>query len=156
MSGDRLTAKLAAQFRRVCPQCQLINLYGCSEVAGDVTWFAVRTAAPVISGTAAADREMLRASGEGQAFISTGAPDSVDGFNDVPVGVAIDGVTVDVVELVGSDVRKVPAGVIGQICVRGACVGSGYLNNRFVETLHYVPAYSHSFRFGLYRRLLVF
>ncbi|KQT54861.1 hypothetical protein ASG43_04785 [Aureimonas sp. Leaf454] len=38
-SGEALPADLVAAFRRAAPGCRLINLYGSSEVAGDVTWF---------------------------------------------------------------------------------------------------------------------
>jgi non-ribosomal peptide synthetase component F len=38
VSGDRLTRLLVARFRRVLPGCRLINLYGTTEVCGDVTW----------------------------------------------------------------------------------------------------------------------
>jgi len=36
-SGEALSAELAARFRRFLPDCRLINLYGSSEVAADVT-----------------------------------------------------------------------------------------------------------------------
>jgi acyl-coenzyme A synthetase/AMP-(fatty) acid ligase/acyl carrier protein len=45
-SGEALTGRLAERFQRVAPAAQLINLYGCSEVAGDVTYHrAVQTPA---------------------------------------------------------------------------------------------------------------
>ena len=37
-SGEPLGADLAARFRRALPDCKLINLYGSSEVAADVTY----------------------------------------------------------------------------------------------------------------------
>jgi amino acid adenylation domain-containing protein len=37
-SGERLSADLAAHFRRALPRCRLINLYGSSEVAADATY----------------------------------------------------------------------------------------------------------------------
>lgn len=38
-SGETLVAKLCRQFREQMPQRVLINLYGSSEVAADVTWY---------------------------------------------------------------------------------------------------------------------
>ncbi len=40
VSGETCTAELVSAFREAFPQARLINLYGSSEVAGDVTWFA--------------------------------------------------------------------------------------------------------------------
>lgn len=38
-SGEALSADLVARFRRALPGCRLINLYGSSEVSGDVTFY---------------------------------------------------------------------------------------------------------------------
>jgi amino acid adenylation domain-containing protein len=40
-SGEALSTALAARFRAVLPSCRLINLYGSSEVAGDVAYYEV-------------------------------------------------------------------------------------------------------------------
>ena len=40
-SGETLSVDLAARFREILPNCRLINLYGSSEVAGDVTCYEV-------------------------------------------------------------------------------------------------------------------
>ncbi|MGH7854253.1 MAG: amino acid adenylation domain-containing protein, partial [Candidatus Binatia bacterium] len=40
-SGETLSRDLAEKFRQVLPACRLINLYGSSEVAGDVTCYEV-------------------------------------------------------------------------------------------------------------------
>jgi amino acid adenylation domain-containing protein len=37
-SGEMLSADLCKRFKERCPHCRLLNLYGSSEVAGDVTW----------------------------------------------------------------------------------------------------------------------
>jgi len=42
-SGEVLPVELAARFREILPNCRLINLYGSSEVAGDVTCYEVGT-----------------------------------------------------------------------------------------------------------------
>ena len=42
-SGEVLPVELAARFREILPDCRLINLYGSSEVAGDVTCYEVGT-----------------------------------------------------------------------------------------------------------------
>ncbi|MBB3996732.1 non-ribosomal peptide synthetase/type I polyketide synthase [Aureimonas pseudogalii] len=45
-SGEALSADLVADFRRAVPAGRLVNLYGSSEVAGDVTWFDTAEMAP--------------------------------------------------------------------------------------------------------------
>ena len=40
-SGEVLSADLARRFRQACPQATLLNIYGSSEVAADVTWHEV-------------------------------------------------------------------------------------------------------------------
>ena len=40
-SGEALSADLARKFRAALPSCRLINLYGSSEVAGDVAYYEV-------------------------------------------------------------------------------------------------------------------
>lgn len=41
-SGETLTGLLADRFQQAMPHARMINLYGSSEVAGDVTWFDTR------------------------------------------------------------------------------------------------------------------
>jgi amino acid adenylation domain-containing protein len=40
-SGEVLSADLARRFRAACPEAKLLNIYGSSEVAADVTWHEV-------------------------------------------------------------------------------------------------------------------
>jgi len=40
-SGEVLSADLARRFREACPEAKLLNIYGSSEVAADVTWHEV-------------------------------------------------------------------------------------------------------------------
>ncbi len=40
-SGETLSSDVAEKFRKALPGCRLINLYGSSEVAGDVTYYEV-------------------------------------------------------------------------------------------------------------------
>ncbi|MFY9560257.1 MAG: non-ribosomal peptide synthetase, partial [Terriglobales bacterium] len=40
-SGEVLSADLAGRFRAACPEARLLNIYGSSEVAADVTWHEV-------------------------------------------------------------------------------------------------------------------
>ena len=40
-SGEVLSADLARRFRQACPEAKLLNIYGSSEVAADVTWHEV-------------------------------------------------------------------------------------------------------------------
>jgi amino acid adenylation domain-containing protein len=43
-SGEALPVKLVARFRATLPGCRLLNLYGSTEVAADVTWHEVTAA----------------------------------------------------------------------------------------------------------------
>jgi amino acid adenylation domain-containing protein len=43
-SGEALSVELVQQFRRVCPDSTLLNLYGSSEVAADVVAYAIKPA----------------------------------------------------------------------------------------------------------------
>ncbi|MEX0825737.1 MAG: AMP-binding protein [Acidimicrobiia bacterium] len=47
VSGERLTADVCIRFYRLQPGAVLLNLYGTSEVAGDVTWYDTRALAPL-------------------------------------------------------------------------------------------------------------
>ena len=50
-SGEMLTWELARRFRKACPQATLLNIYGSSEVAADVTWHEVQEQADQEPGT---------------------------------------------------------------------------------------------------------
>jgi amino acid adenylation domain-containing protein len=50
-SGEALPWELAARFQKACPQATLLNIYGSSEVAADVTWHEVRERAEGKLGT---------------------------------------------------------------------------------------------------------
>jgi acyl carrier protein len=51
-SGEVLSWELARRFRKACPQATLLNIYGSSEVAADVTWHEVGEHADEEPGTA--------------------------------------------------------------------------------------------------------
>ncbi len=76
-SGEELPRDLAEQFTRSMPDTVLLNLYGSSEVAGDVTWFEV------VPGSLTGDRVPIgRPIANTQVYI-------VDGeLSPVPIGVA--------------------------------------------------------------------
>jgi len=60
-SGETLPVELAAEFRKQLPQTKLINLYGSSEVAADVTCYEVESAerfSTVPIGTAVANTQV--------------------------------------------------------------------------------------------------
>ncbi|MCB9528213.1 MAG: amino acid adenylation domain-containing protein [Myxococcales bacterium] len=46
-SGESLPVELTRAFQAQCPAARLINLYGSSEVAADVTWYDASSLAPV-------------------------------------------------------------------------------------------------------------
>ncbi|HEX3320466.1 MAG TPA: condensation domain-containing protein, partial [Terriglobales bacterium] len=50
-SGEALPWELAARFQKACPEATLLNIYGSSEVAADVTWHEVRERAEGKLGT---------------------------------------------------------------------------------------------------------
>jgi amino acid adenylation domain-containing protein len=50
VSGETLSSDLLARFRAAVPHATLLNLYGCTEVAGDVTWAAFLPGEPLLAG----------------------------------------------------------------------------------------------------------
>src|SRR5204863_4504134 len=47
-SGETLTSQLARRFLERMPKSTLLNLYGSSEVAGDVTWYELEAGNPFL------------------------------------------------------------------------------------------------------------
>jgi amino acid adenylation domain-containing protein len=45
LSGEALTWELTGRFQKACPKARLLNIYGSSEVAADVTWHEVTESA---------------------------------------------------------------------------------------------------------------
>jgi amino acid adenylation domain-containing protein len=91
-SGEPLRGDTLRALRRAAPRAHVWNLYGSSEVAGDVT---AHRCLPT-------DEALAR----------------------VPAGAPLTGVEIEVCDAEG---RPVPAGVEGELIVRGAAVGLGYL-----------------------------
>jgi amino acid adenylation domain-containing protein len=92
LSGEPLSGDLVDQLRRLAPRATVLNLYGSTEVAGDVT---------------------AHECGDREAGM-------------VPVGAAIDGTRVRVVDRWG---REAPCGARGEVTVEGAALASGYLHD---------------------------
>ena len=104
-SGEALPAALAHRLARHLPAAVLLNLYGTTEVAADATCY--RLPSPQ-SPAAAGDQHR----GADHSWI-------------VPIGVPIANV---VVHLLDAHLQPVPVGVPGEICVGGAGLAIGYLD----------------------------
>jgi acyl-coenzyme A synthetase/AMP-(fatty) acid ligase/acyl carrier protein len=108
-SGEMLPWELAKKFRKAYPGATLLNIYGSSEVAADVTWHEVTG-----KETEAAEMEATS----------------------VPIGRAISNSQVYVLD---EQMNAVPVGVRGEIYVGGAGLALGYWRQpeltaeRFVE-----------------------
>ena len=77
VSGEELPAELCAQFRRILPACTLLNLYGSTEVSGDVTCCDVTQlpstgSSPVPIGRPIANCEVLLLDEHSQVILEAG------------------------------------------------------------------------------------
>jgi amino acid adenylation domain-containing protein len=97
-SGEVLTWELARRFQKAHPQATLLNIYGSSEVAADVTWHEVGE----------------EAEGEAQRQ---------EGSTSVPIGKPIGNSQVYVLD---QTMNPVPVGVRGEIYVGGDGLALGY------------------------------
>ena len=102
-SGETLPVDLAKVFRERLPHTRLINLYGSSEVAADVTCYEINNA---------------------------------DELWHVPIGRPIANTKMYVVD---SHFQPVPVGVLGEICVGGEGLATGYLNSPRLTAEKFVP-----------------
>jgi amino acid adenylation domain-containing protein len=98
VSGESLTPELLRRFASAHPQASLFNQYGLTESCADVTCLDATT--------------YLRK--------------SVTPIARVPVGHAISGVTLDVLD---PDGRPVPDGMIGELVIDGVALANGYWNS---------------------------
>ena len=108
VSGEALPSTLACSFSSSLPNCTLVNLYGSTEMAGDVTYLKVHPSATTTTSTAASSR-----------FGS-------------PIGYAIDGNVLDIVVAVseGSGVntfRRAQSLESGQLLMCGVHLALGYV-----------------------------
>ena len=114
-SGEALPATLGYRFARHLPSAVLLNLYGTTEVAADATCY--RLPSPQ-SPASARDQHQ-----------------SADHRWLVPIGVPIANV---VVHLLDAQLQPVPVGVPGEICVGGAGLAIGYLDQPDVTTDRFI------------------
>jgi amino acid adenylation domain-containing protein len=101
--GEMLTADLAARFRELLPQAQLLNTYGGSEVGGIVTLQIV------------GEGSFAEGNSIGRPVVNTR------------------------VYLLNRDLRPVPPGTAGEICVASGHMGRGYLNRPDLTEPRFVP-----------------
>ncbi len=97
-SGETLPVELARRFHDQLPQARLINLYGSSEVAADVTWYDTT--------------ELVRAWASADATPAH-----------VPIGQPIDNVRC---YILNGHLEPVPPGSVGELYIGGACLARGY------------------------------
>jgi len=93
VSGENLPTNLIDKFARALPNCTLLNLYGSTEVAGDVT-----------ANNVSASTDTASAS----------------------IGKPIDGC---IIHILGENLRPMPIGAVGELCVAGSALAHGYYNN---------------------------
>jgi amino acid adenylation domain-containing protein len=131
-SGEALSGELAERFRQGFPGARLLNIYGASEVAADVTWHEVgeREAGEK---EAAGKKE---AGKKEEAGKREGGEKAKDRSGTVAIGKPIRNTQIYVLDGHGN---VVPVGVRGEIYVGGAGLALGYWNRaeltaeRFVE-----------------------
>ena len=102
-SGEALPADLARRFTEKLPDSTLINLYGSSEVAADVTCFVVK---------------------------------SVEENSSIPIGRPIANTAAYVLD---ADLRPVPLGVYGELCISGPGLARGYLDQPQITAENFLP-----------------
>jgi len=115
VSGETLSTTLVDTFSSLLPRVTLVNLYGSTEVAGDVTFFQAHP--------------LLLPSNKRSSVHREGSP----------IGVAIDGNSVKVIDggaEVGCSVfRTVDSGEIGELLVGGMHVAQGYAERKEHQSL---------------------
>ena len=94
VTGERLPSKLVKKWFRMFPKVDMMNAYGPTEAADDITH-----------------------------YIMNQEPQG----DDIPVGHAILNMNIYILD---KSNQLCPIGVTGEICVSGAGVGRGYINNR--------------------------
>ena len=99
-SGEPLSLSLAAMFLKAAPSCRLLNLYGTSEICGDVTYFEVT-------------RQYLEQTSS--SF--------------VPIGKPIPNVYVEVIDPTTGNVITQNSSKEGELVTIGNCVAHSYLNS---------------------------
>ena len=98
-SGEPLSKHLVATFLKVLPLCKLLNLYGTSEICGDITFFEVTS------------HYLLHTSS------------SV-----MPIGKPIPNIRITVVDPITSDIIPSTSSRTGELLTYGICVAHSYLN----------------------------
>ena len=99
-SGEPLSLTLAAMFLKTAPSCRLFNLYGTSEICGDVTFFEVTP--KYIEQTSS-------------SF--------------VPIGKPIPNVIIKVIDPTTGDIIPQSSSKEGELLTFGSCVAISYLNS---------------------------
>lgn len=109
VSGDNLTVRLARRFCEFFAECRLLNLYGTTEVVGDVTWC---DASKYISQMQPHDSPNEASSQSDEHSASK---------MHVPIGSEIWNVQVEILDDALSSVHD---GSAGEICIRGASISN--------------------------------
>ena len=106
-SGEPLSLSLAAMFLKAAPCCRLLNLYGTSEICGDITYFEVTS----------------------QYLEKTSS-------SFVPIGKPIPNVDVQVIDPNTGEVIKPNLSKEGELVTYGSCVAHSYLNSNDKSLAH--------------------
>ena len=98
-TGEPLSVSIAAKFLKVYPACRFLNVYGTSEISGDVTFFEVTH----------------------QYIAQTSS-------SFVPLGKPIPNVCIEVIDPITGDAIPQNSSKPGELVVYGVCIAYSYLN----------------------------
>ena len=99
-SGEPLSLSLAAMFLKAAPSCRLLNLYGTSEICGDITYFEVTS----------------------QYLEKTSS-------SFVPIGKPIPNVAIKIIDPNTDEIIPQSSSKPGELLTYGICVAHSYLNS---------------------------
>jgi amino acid adenylation domain-containing protein len=119
-SGEVLPWELARRFQKAHPQATLLNIYGSSEVAADVTWYELQKEAMQNEAEAETHKETTRQ----------------EGSSSVPIGQPIRNSQVYVLD---ANRNPAPIGVRGEIYVGGDGLALGYWRQPELTAERFVP-----------------
>ena len=155
VSGEAMDQTLAMQFLAVAPQATLVNLYGSTEVAGDVTYAVLATSRKFSSKQRERSRKkrkrgrrnmkVVECSNEEGVFLCIDQKENQASLPPhtkliSPIGACIDGniLVVASPNSSGDGFSRTPIGEAGELFVGGPQVAMGYFNNQEESDLRFL------------------